>query len=85
MIFLNHLGAVLDKIHAWGRQPPSGLAGIRQPVFVANGDHDRMLPTSNSVDHDEFVDEVLKFLESRPGRRSAGQFLEVPRRGDRAR
>jgi pimeloyl-ACP methyl ester carboxylesterase len=78
----------LKAIHAWGRQAPSDLGGIHQPVFVANGDQDRMVPSSNSVDlaqrlpnaeltlysdaghggifqyHDEFVEEVLKFLES---------------------
>ena len=40
----------LRAIHAWGVQQPSDLSTIRQPVFVANGDHDRMVPTSNSVD-----------------------------------
>jgi pimeloyl-ACP methyl ester carboxylesterase len=78
----------LKAIHAWGRQQPSDLTGIQQPVLVANGDHDRMVPSSNSVDlarrlpnahlrlysdaghggvfqyHEEFVDEVLKFLQS---------------------
>ncbi len=78
----------LKAIHAWGRQEPSDLKSIQQPVLVANGDQDRMVPSSNSVDlarrlphaqltlysdaghggifqyHDEFVDEVLKFLES---------------------
>lgn len=34
----------------WGVQQPSDLSTIRQPVFVANGDHDRMVPTSNTVD-----------------------------------
>jgi pimeloyl-ACP methyl ester carboxylesterase len=40
----------LRAIHAWGVQPPSDLSTIHQPVFVANGDHDRMVPTSNTVD-----------------------------------
>ena len=42
--------AQLKAIHAWGRQERSDLAGIQQPVYVANGDHDRMVPSSNSVD-----------------------------------
>ena len=42
--------AQLRAIHAWGVQQPSDLSTIRQPVFVANGDHDRMVPTSNTVD-----------------------------------
>jgi pimeloyl-ACP methyl ester carboxylesterase len=40
----------LRAIHAWGVQQPSDLSTIRQPVFVANGDHDRMVPTSNTFD-----------------------------------
>src|SRR5712691_7760132 len=40
----------LKAIHAWGVQQPSDLSTIRQPVFVANGDHDRMVPTSNTFD-----------------------------------
>ncbi len=34
----------------WGTPNPFDLSGITQPVFVANGDHDRMVPTSNSTD-----------------------------------
>ena len=40
----------LKAIHAWGRQQPSDLTVIQQPVLVANGDHDRMVPSSNSAD-----------------------------------
>jgi len=40
----------LKAIHTWGRQQPSDLTLIRQPVLVANGDHDRMVPSSNSAD-----------------------------------
>ncbi|NKE60200.1 alpha/beta hydrolase [Lentzea sp. PSKA42] len=40
----------LKAIHAWGRLQPSDLTAIRQPVLVANGDHDRMVPSSNSAD-----------------------------------
>ena len=42
--------AHLKAIHAWGLREPSDLSRIQQPVFVANGDHDRMVPTHNSVD-----------------------------------
>jgi pimeloyl-ACP methyl ester carboxylesterase len=43
--------AQLDAIHTWGIPDPSKLgrlAGITQPVLVANGDNDRMVPTRNS-------------------------------------
>jgi pimeloyl-ACP methyl ester carboxylesterase len=40
----------LKAIHAWGRQQPYDLTVIQQPVLVANGDHDRMVPSTNSAD-----------------------------------
>jgi pimeloyl-ACP methyl ester carboxylesterase len=46
MAFRNQLKA----IHVWGRQQPADLTVIHQPVLVANGDHDRMVPSSNSAD-----------------------------------
>jgi pimeloyl-ACP methyl ester carboxylesterase len=42
--------AQLKAIHTWAKQPPSDLSGIRQPVLVANGEHDVMVPSSNSAD-----------------------------------
>jgi len=42
--------AHLKAIHRWGGQQPSDLSRIQQAVFVANGDHDRMVPTPNSGD-----------------------------------
>jgi pimeloyl-ACP methyl ester carboxylesterase len=41
----------LDAITEWGIPDPSRLnrlAGITQPVLVANGDNDRLVPTKNS-------------------------------------
>jgi pimeloyl-ACP methyl ester carboxylesterase len=40
----------LKAIHAWGLEEPADLSRIQQPVLVANGDADRMVPTSNSYD-----------------------------------
>jgi pimeloyl-ACP methyl ester carboxylesterase len=40
----------LKAIHAWGLEKPWDLSSIRHPVLVANGDDDRMVPTSNSYD-----------------------------------
>ena len=42
--------AQLKAIHAWGRQRPADLSRIHHPVLVANGDQDKMVPSSNSVD-----------------------------------
>jgi pimeloyl-ACP methyl ester carboxylesterase len=40
----------LKAIHAWGLEKPWDLARIQHPVLVANGETDRMVPTSNSYD-----------------------------------
>jgi pimeloyl-ACP methyl ester carboxylesterase len=40
----------LKAIHAWGLEQPADLSRIQHHVLVANGDDDRMVPTSNSYD-----------------------------------
>ena len=40
----------LKAIHAWGLQAPQDLSVIKQPVLVANGDNDRMVPSGNTTD-----------------------------------
>jgi pimeloyl-ACP methyl ester carboxylesterase len=40
----------LTAIHRWGLERPHDLSSIPHPVLVANGDSDRMVPSSNSVD-----------------------------------
>lgn len=42
--------AQLTAIHHWGLQSPADLSVIHQPTLVANGESDRMVPTTNSVD-----------------------------------
>ncbi len=49
-IALRSYGAQLTAIHRWGLAQPSDLSVIHQPVLVANGDHDRMVPTKNTHD-----------------------------------
>lgn len=44
--FRTQLRAIVD----WGKRRPDNLSEIRVPVWVVNGDHDRMVPTSNSYD-----------------------------------
>lgn len=44
------LQAQLHAIKVWGHEPPADLSVFDLPVFVANGDHDRMVPTPNSYD-----------------------------------
>ncbi|WP_248508109.1 alpha/beta fold hydrolase [Streptomyces sp. D2-8] len=42
--------AQLKAIHRWGLAQPQDLSVIHQPVLVANGESDRMVPTKNSFD-----------------------------------
>ncbi|HET6827596.1 MAG TPA: alpha/beta hydrolase [Ramlibacter sp.] len=42
--------AQLQALSAWGQKRPADLSVIKQPALVANGDDDRMVPTSNSYD-----------------------------------
>jgi pimeloyl-ACP methyl ester carboxylesterase len=49
-ISLTAYRAQLRAIHGWGLQQPADLSAITQPMLVANGDDDRMVPTKNTVD-----------------------------------
>jgi pimeloyl-ACP methyl ester carboxylesterase len=49
-ISLRSYFAQLTAIHRWGLELPHDLSVVRQPVLVANGESDRMVPTKNSVD-----------------------------------
>ena len=40
----------LKAIHRWGLDAPADLSVSVQPVLVANGDSDRMVPSNNSVE-----------------------------------
>ena len=40
----------LKAITAWGRQAPQDLGSIRIPMLIANGDQDKMVPSSNTYD-----------------------------------
>jgi pimeloyl-ACP methyl ester carboxylesterase len=40
----------LKAIKKWGRSTPADLSKITQPTLIANGDHDRMVPTPLSED-----------------------------------
>jgi pimeloyl-ACP methyl ester carboxylesterase len=40
----------LKAIQKWGRGTPHDLSKLTQPTLIANGDHDRMVPSALSVD-----------------------------------
>lgn len=47
---LSVLKAQLKAIETWGHEQPADLSVFKLPVFIANGDADRMVPTPNSYD-----------------------------------
>ncbi len=49
-ITISALQTQLKAIKAYGRSRPSDLSKITQPTLIANGDHDRMVPTVLSED-----------------------------------
>ena len=46
---LKHLQYQLNAIEAWGLQASQDLSVIKQPVWVVNGENDKMVPSSNST------------------------------------
>ena len=40
----------LKALKKWGNKTPADLSVVQQPVLIANGDHDRMVPTVNTYD-----------------------------------
>jgi pimeloyl-ACP methyl ester carboxylesterase len=44
------LQAQLKALRRWGSKAPADLSTIHQPVLVANGDSDRMVPSKNTHD-----------------------------------
>jgi pimeloyl-ACP methyl ester carboxylesterase len=68
--------AQLKAIHRWGRQTPADLASIRQPVLVLNGESDRMVPTTNTVDLDRRLPDSQLVVYPDAGHGGVFQFHE---------
>lgn len=51
-ISIRSFRAQLKAIHRWGKQTPEDLSSIHQPVLVMNGESDKMVPTTNTIDLD---------------------------------
>ena len=49
-ITIRALQAQLKALRSWGSKRPADLSRVHQPVLVANGDSDRMVPSSNTHD-----------------------------------
>ena len=50
IVGLSVLEKQLKAIETWGHDQPADLSVFKLPVFIANGDNDRMVPTPNSYD-----------------------------------
>ena len=49
-ITVSALFAQLEALRTWGLKQPADLSVVKHPVLVANGDADRMVPTTNTHD-----------------------------------
>jgi pimeloyl-ACP methyl ester carboxylesterase len=49
-ITVGALQAQLKALRSWGSKQPADLSRVHHPVLVANGDSDRMVPSSNTHD-----------------------------------
>ncbi len=49
-ISVSALFAQLEALRTWGMKKPADLSVVKHPVLVANGDADRMVPTTNTHD-----------------------------------
>lgn len=49
-ITVGALFAQLEALRTWGLKAPAELSVVKHPVLVANGDADRMVPTTNTHD-----------------------------------
>lgn len=51
----------------WGGQAPADLSRVRHPVLVANGDHDKVVPSSNSADLARRLPELVLYDDAGHG------------------
>ena len=75
-ISIRSFRAQLKAIHRWGQQTPADLASIRQPVLVANGESDKMVPSKNTVDLDRRLPNSQLILYPDAGHGGVFQFQE---------
>ncbi len=75
-ISIRSFRAQLKAIHRWGQQQPADLARIHQPVLVANGENDRMVPSKNTVDLDRRLPNSQLVLYPDAGHGGVFQFHE---------
>ncbi|HEY6636989.1 MAG TPA: alpha/beta hydrolase [Solirubrobacterales bacterium] len=68
--------AQLKAIHRWGKQEPADLSRIHQPVLVANGESDKMVPSKNTVDLDRRLPNSQLIMYPDAGHGGVFQFNE---------
>jgi pimeloyl-ACP methyl ester carboxylesterase len=68
--------AQLKAVHQWGLQKPADLRSIHQPVLVVNGESDKMVPTSNTIDLDRRLPDSRLVIYPDAGHGGVFQFHE---------
>lgn len=67
----------LKAIRAWGRQARQDLGAVWKPALIANGDQDKMVPSSNSIDLARRLPNAELVLYSDAGHGGIFQYHEV--------
>ena len=67
----------LKAIGVWGRREKDDLSKIKIPVWVVNGDNDRMVPTPNSYDLAERLPNAHLTIYPDAGHGGVFQYHEV--------
>ena len=75
-ISVRSLRAQLKAIHRWGREQSADLSATHQPVLVLNGESDRMVPTTNTVDLDRRLPNSQLMIYPDAGHGGVFQFHE---------
>ena len=75
-VSLGSFRAQLKAIHQWGQQKPADLASIQQPALVINGESDKMVPSTNTVELDRRLPNSQLVLYPDAGHGGVFQFHE---------
>jgi pimeloyl-ACP methyl ester carboxylesterase len=67
----------LKAIHAWGQHAPQDLSVMKQRVLVVNGDHDRMVPSTNTYDLNKRIKNSEIIIYEDAGHGSIFQYHEA--------
>ena len=69
--------AHVAALDGWRQSDPSGLGAVRQPTFIANGDHDAMVPSEKSFELLQRIPNAILSIYPDGGHAGVFQFHDV--------